>query len=144
MRQLLYTAALIILASCQKEPIYISDRTVQDAINQWEKDAISHGIDLGDFTVYYEMFESNESNAGVAGHASYGGDTIYISDRWKGSDRNFSTVYHEIGHLFGLVHSGGIMSAYNTTQSVRYRDDLGEYFAMISASEYFLKHTKGE
>ena len=132
---------VLLLTSCTKEPIYRSDRTVADAIMMFEDDAIKHGIDLGDLHIDYEVRELPSGHSGQAFKCT---NKIYISDRWKGSDRNINTVYHEIGHLFGLDHGvHDIMSAYNTTQTRGPRDtNLDEFFFLIRQGECFDRITK--
>ena len=143
MRKLLYTAALAMtITSCMKDDaIYRSDRTVADAIEMFEEDAIANGVDLGDFYVDYEV---RELPVGIAGRAIKCTNRIEISERWKGSDRNINTVYHEIGHLFGLDHgTHEIMSAFSTTQTLSPRTtNLHNFFFLIMHGECFDELTK--
>ena len=147
MRKLLYIAALLTaLTSCTKDEItYSSQRTVYDALAQWEADAMAHNVDLGDLNITIEFYPFEEEAHHISGRAIYGIPVIHInSNRWKGSDQNIATVYHEIGHVFGLGHGDHpIITALTNASSAR--DGMREkdsYFALIKNATHYERLTQ--
>ena len=132
MKKMLYIGALILITSCQKDPIYSSDRTLYDLVEIWEEDAIAHGLTIEQFEHIEVVLDDLPPGWGGA----YGGNKIVLDiKRFKGSDRNINTLYHEFGHAFGLQHDvTPIMATYSTSQQYRLASnrDKDHYWSLIN------------